>query len=88
MSKDFKLILYTAKNCPKCPTAKKIVKEVADELDLKENVDYAVKNIDEDDNLVEALTYQVASTPSVVVHGKAIYRGDIPKKEDLIKKLK
>lgn len=88
MASKFKLILYTAKNCPNCPSAKKIVKEVAQELDMREGIDYVIKNVDEENNMIEALTYQIASTPSIVIDGKAEFRGEVPKKEDLVKKLK
>lgn len=41
-----KLILYTGKSCPNCPTARKVVREVAKELGLVEGRDFVEKLID------------------------------------------
>lgn len=83
-----KIILYTATNCVKCPAAKKVFAEVAKDLNLKECVDYEIKNVDEEDNLIEALQKQVAATPSLVVDDEIVYNGEIPKKDELLKILK
>jgi len=39
------------------------------------------------DNTLEALQYQVASTPALIVNGELAFIGDTPSKEDLIKTL-
>lgn len=83
-----KIILYTATTCAKCPIAKKILEDVANELNLKKNYDYEIKNIDENDNLIEALQKQVAATPSILIDDEIIYNGEIPKKEELLKILR
>lgn len=80
-----KIILFTSKNCPRCPEAYKLLKEVADLLRLKEGKDYEIRNIDEEENLLLALQYQVASTPSFVIGDEAIFIGEVPTKEELIK---
>ena len=41
-----KLILYTATKCPKCPGARKVVREVAKELNWVEGKDFVEKIID------------------------------------------
>lgn len=82
------VILYTATTCVKCPAAKKVLAEVASILNLKEGIDYEIKNINEWDNLFEALQKQVASTPSLLINDELIYNGEIPNKENLIKILK
>lgn len=79
-----KAILFTAKNCPKCPKAKEVFKEVVSELGLEEGKDYQVLNVDEGDNLIEALQYQVASTPSIVVDGEAVFVSTVPEKGELM----
>ncbi|MFH1424809.1 MAG: thioredoxin family protein [archaeon] len=85
-----KLVLYTASNCPNCPKAKAVVAEVAKELNWKEGVDYESKNIEDGDNLVEALMHQIASTPSILINNEPVFRGseEIPTKEQLLEKLK
>jgi len=119
------LILYTAIKCPKCPEARKVVREVLNELGLKEGKDFVEKLIDgenlkpgkmeiegENYNLVtsedeiketpaalvgedftiEALTHQIATTPSLVYiddeRDEIIFMSDVPKKEELVNKLK
>jgi glutaredoxin len=76
-----KLIVYYGKNCPKCPMAKKIAKEVAG---LKK-LEYSEKDIEE--NMIEALQLQIASTPSIVLEDEVIFRSEAPTKEELIKEI-
>ena len=114
-----KLVLYTGTRCPKCPKARIVVRDVADELGLVEGRDFTEKLIDgqnatpgcvqeldgyrmhivgsEDeiskentpaavggrDLMIEALTYQVASTPAIVIDGELAFVGDAPGKEEL-----
>ena len=83
-----KLILYTGANCPKCPSAHKVLEEVANELGLVAGSDYVEKNIDDEDVMIEALQYQIASTPAFVINDEAVFIGDVPTKEELMEKLK
>ncbi|OQX19872.1 MAG: hypothetical protein BWK75_05285 [Candidatus Altiarchaeales archaeon A3] len=83
-----KITLYTATTCVKCPAAKKILVEVVRELNLKEGVDYEIKNIDEGNNLIEALQKQVASTPSLLIDDELIYNGEVSNKLELLEMLK
>ncbi|CEG12137.1 Glutaredoxin 2 [groundwater metagenome] len=83
-----KIILYTATTCVKCPASKKILGEVVRELDLREGYDYEIKNIDEGDNMIEALQKQVAATPSILIDDELFYNGEVPKKEEILKILK
>ena len=83
-----KLILYTGTNCPKCPAAHKVVEEVANELGLVKGRDWNEKNIDDDEVMIEALQYQIASTPAIVINDEAAYIGDVPTKSELMEKLK
>jgi len=80
-----KIILYTSMHCVKCPEAKKILKEVVAELNLK---DYEIKNVDDEDVMIEALQHQVAATPSLIIDNELIYNGEIPDKNELIEILK
>jgi len=79
-----KIKLFTSTNCPNCPQAKKVVEEAAKEL----RMNYEVINIDEGDNLITALQYQIASTPSIVIDEQPEFIGEIPTREELIQKLK
>ena len=83
-----KLVLYTGTNCPKCPAAHGVVEEVANELGLVNGKDYVVKNIDDEEVMIEALRNQVASTPAIVINNEVAFIGDVPSKEELLKKLK
>jgi len=115
-----KIILFTAKKCPKCPAARKVLREAASELNLKEGPDFVEKIIDgadlpegemelegtkyhivksesgikespsavADDFMVEALTYQIASTPSIVIDEEPVFISNIPSKEELIEEIK
>lgn len=83
-----RLKLFTSTNCPKCPVAKEILGKVAEELGMKPGSDYEVVNIDEGDNLISALKYQIASTPSFVIDEEAEFIGTVPSKKELIEKLK
>ncbi len=117
------LILYTGTKCPKCPPARKVVREAAKDLGWAEGKDFVEKLIDGkdlnpgktklegeeyhlvasvaditpekvpaalvgDDFSMEALMYQVASTPSIVIEEEAVFIGEIPSKEELIKAVK
>lgn len=82
------IILWTATNCVKCPKAKEIFKEVVKELNLKEGIDYEIKNVDENDNMIEALMHQIASTPSITIGNEIIYNGEIPNKGHLMEIIK
>lgn len=116
------LILYTSTKCPKCPGARKVVREVAKEIGWKEGKDFVEKLVDGSDlspgSIVlegekytivkypeqitpenspaavvgeeislEALTYQIASTPSIVIDGVLVFLSQVPTKEELLKAL-
>ncbi|RLI93104.1 MAG: thioredoxin family protein [Candidatus Altiarchaeales archaeon] len=83
-----RLKLFVSKNCPRCPSAKRVMKEIAEELKLRDGVDYSILNIDEDDNFFLALQYQIASTPSFVIDDEPVFVGEVPKKEELIRMIK
>ncbi len=76
-----KLIVFTKKDCPNCPYAKKIAKEVAEELGLE------FEEIDIEKDLITALQYNVASTPSIALDEEVLFRGEVPTKEELKKEI-
>ena len=119
-----KLILFTGIHCPKCPQARKLIREVAKELGWIEGKEFVEKLIDGQDlktqsvvelegnkmhivyseneitkdnvpaviggkdSTVEALMYQIASTPSIVIDERAVFKGNSPSKEELLKEIK
>ena len=77
-----KLIVFTKKDCPQCPNAKAIAKEVAEELGLE------YEEIDIEKDLITALQFNVASTPSIALDSEVLFRGEVPTKSELIRKIK
>ncbi|MBU5574898.1 MAG: thioredoxin family protein [Candidatus Aenigmatarchaeota archaeon] len=77
-----KIEVYYTKNCPKCPAAKQICKELAKEF----NLEYS--EIDIEENLIDALQKGIASAPTVLIDGKIVSRSSVPEKEKLIKIIK
>jgi len=73
--------VFTLPNCPTCPAAKKLVKDVAKDYDIE------YEEIDLEKDMISGLQYGVASTPSIAVGENVISRGDIPSKEDLIEQI-
>ena len=74
---DKKIVVFTMKNCPKCPAAKKLAEEIAEEFGLE------VEEVDVEKDMITALQYNVASTPSIAVGDEVIARGDLPAKAEL-----
>ena len=77
-----KLTVYTGVNCPKCPPAKELCKEVAAEM----NIDFVEMNIQE--NMIEALQNQIASTPSIMINDEVIFRSEPPTKDLLLEEIR
>jgi len=77
-----KLIVFTKKDCPNCPNAKRIAMEVAKELNLE------FEEIDIEEDLITALQYNVASTPSIALNEEILFRGEVPSKDDLIREIR
>ncbi len=73
-----KLKVYTGPSCPKCPPAKELCKKVAKDMGLE----YEEVNIDE--NMIDALQNQIASTPSIMIDDDVVFRSNVPVKEDLV----
>jgi glutaredoxin len=75
---EMKLTVFTGKRCPKCPAAKELCQEVAEQKGLE------YEEFDVEDNMFEALQNQVASTPSILVDGNLLFRDAAPSKDELI----
>jgi len=74
------LKIFTLKTCPNCPQAKKIVKEVAEEFNLK------ITEIDMEtpEGQIEGLIYQIMSTPSIAIDNDVVARGKLISKKELM----
>jgi hypothetical protein len=55
--------------------------EVAKELNLE------FEEIDVEEDLITALQYNVASTPSIALGEEVLFRGEVPSKEELKKEV-
>jgi len=81
-----KIKLFTKTNCPKCPLAKAL----CDSLTGQCPIEYF--NVDDRDGLAEASFYTVMSTPSIIIvkdeHEVKGFRGEVPKKEEILAVLK
>jgi len=76
-----KLIVFHMERCPNCPLAKKVARKVAEELGLE------YQEIDVEEDMITALQYSVASTPSIALEfdGKAevLFRSEVPDEKEL-----
>ena len=82
-----KLKLFTQPSCPRCPAAKAVVKQVEDKFQVEHH------DIQTEDGLAEALSYDVMATPSIIIlnHDNEIiseWRGEAPALEELNRLLK
>ncbi|MDG5800295.1 thioredoxin family protein [Marinilabiliaceae bacterium ANBcel2] len=67
--------------CTKCKTLEKLTREVAEELQL----DATITKVED---IMEIMTYNIASTPAVVVNEKVVVKGRLPSKDELVKQIK
>ena len=77
-----KLTIYKGANCPKCPAAKQVYTEVAE----KTSIEFIDKLME--DNMIEALQHQIASTPSIMIDEEVVFRSEPPTKEELLEEVK
>jgi len=72
-----KLVVFIKKDCPKCPLAKKVAKEVAKELGLE------YEEIDIEKDMITALMFNVISTPSIAFDEEVLFREVVPTADEL-----
>jgi len=77
-----KIKIFWQKNCPNCPEAKNIGKQLEKEAEVQ------YFDVDTVDGLAEASYYDIASTPSIVVLDNneneiKIWRGKTPRLEEI-----
>jgi len=77
-----KIKIFWQKNCPNCPEAKNVAKQLEKEAEVQ------YFDVDTVDGLAEASYYDIASTPSTVVLDNneneiKIWRGKTPRLEEI-----
>lgn len=83
-----KLKVFVKKECPNCPPAKELAKEIKKE----KKVLVEIYSIDNPDGLAEAQFYGILATPTLVLCGEdeneiASFRGKAPSKKEIYEKL-
>ena len=82
MDLPVEVMLFTKKDCPNCPQAKRTVGDVASELG--DRVQVREYDLDDEDDLLTALQNQIMSTPSVVIDERLVSVGRAPTREELM----
>lgn len=67
--------------CKKCMTLEALVNKVVTE----NNIDATVTKVED---LMQIMTYGVMATPAIVVNGKVIVKGRLPKEAEILELLK
>lgn len=67
--------------CPKCKTLEKMTMEVVAE----NNFDADVSKVED---IIQIMNYGVMSTPALVINDKAVIKGYLPSKEEILKEIK
>ncbi|MDD3797728.1 MAG: thioredoxin family protein [Novosphingobium sp.] len=67
--------------CKRCQTTEEMVKAAAEELGLDASVEKVT-------DYAEIARYGIASTPGIVIDGKVVHAGGLPKEDDLRRWLK
>lgn len=83
-----KIKIFWQKNCPSCPKAKKLGKE----LEEKE-MPVQYYDVNDADGLAEACFYNIFATPSIIItddHDQEIklWKGEVPLLQDILKEVK
>lgn len=83
-SKELTVKVFTLKNCPRCPNAKRIAQKVAERL----GVGYVEIDLETPEGQIEGLMNQVMSTPSIALGEDVIARGRVLSELELEKEIK
>ena len=70
-------IKVLGKGCPKCQRLEELAREAADELGIAPTIAH-VREMD------EILSYDVLSTPGLVIDGEVKSAGRLPRKEEIV----
>ena len=77
MKLDIKIL---GPGCPKCKTLEKLTNEVVAE----NNFDATVSKVDD---IMEIMTYNVLSTPAMVINKQVVIKGMVPSKYEIKKQI-
>jgi small redox-active disulfide protein 2 len=77
MKLDIKIL---GPGCPKCKTLEKVTNEVVAE----NNFDATVSKVED---IMEIMTYNVLSTPALVINKQVVIKGMVPSKEEIKKQI-
>lgn len=77
MTLDIKIL---GPGCPKCKTLEKMTNEVVAE----NKFDAMVSKVDD---IMEIMTYNVLSTPALVINKQVVIKGMVPSKEEIKKQI-
>ncbi|WP_458626137.1 thioredoxin family protein [Winogradskyella sp. PC D3.3] len=72
-----KVIKILGTGCPKCQSLTRVVSEVVSE----NNIDASIEKVED---IMEIMTYNVMSTPALVIDDVITVKGRIPSKEEVI----
>lgn len=67
--------------CPKCQTMTGVVKEVVTEY----NIDATIEKVED---IMEIMTFNIMTTPALVINGVVTVKGRIPSKIEVLELLK
>lgn len=65
--------VFTLKNCPKCPQAKRIAQKIAEKF----GIECVEIDLESPNGQIEGLMHQVMSTPSIAIGDDVIARGKL-----------
>ena len=82
--KSMELKVFTLPTCPTCPVAKKLASDIAKKFGIAfKEVDMATEQ-----GLKEGLSYDIQSTPSIVIDDEVIVRGRLVSRKRLEEEVK
>ncbi|MBN1263664.1 MAG: thioredoxin family protein [Candidatus Pacebacteria bacterium] len=84
------LKIFTRNNCPKCPPAKKLGRDLENKSQVRIQIEWF--DVDKIEGMAEGAFYQVMATPTMILvddKGKiaAEWRGKVPKESAILDKL-
>ena len=62
--------------CTKCKMLEKTTREVVEHNNIKANISKV-------EDIMEIMTYGIASTPALVVNGKVVFKGRVPSANEI-----
>ena len=76
-----KVIKILGTGCPKCQSMTAVVKEVV----AQNNIDATIEKVED---IMEIMTFNIMTTPALVIDGVITIKGRVPSKEEVLALLK